>query len=232
MKLLKLWTGGLLHLFFPKTCIICARPLLQTERTVCYRCISQLEPSRHTDFSDNEVTHIFEGNIPISFATAGFRYHKGGILQQLIFQLKYHYHEEIGVILGREMGYNLENTPFQTVDLLIPVPLHLKKQRRRGYNQSEKIARGLAEALGKEVRTDVLMRSVHTDSQTSKSRMERFANMQQVFVLKNKENIQGKHILLVDDVVTTGSTLIGCAETLLQEAKDIKISIACLAKAD
>lgn len=232
MRFLNRYKNGLQHLLFPKTCIVCAQPLLQAERTVCYRCISQLEPSRYTDFRDNEIVQIFEGNIPILLATVGFHYHKEGILQELIFQSKYHYHREIGLILGRELGYVLKNTPFKTVDFLIPVPLHPKKQRKRGYNQSEWIARGVGEALGKELRTDLLLRTAHTDSQTRKSRMERFANMKKAFAIKNKGDLEGKHILLIDDVVTTGSTLIACAESLLKATEGVKISIACLAKAD
>lgn len=232
LKRLQTYKESCLHLFFPKTCLACAQPLLHNEKTLCYRCISQVEPSRYTDFIDNEIVHIFEGRVPICFATAGFRYHKEGLLQQLIFQLKYHYHKEIGKILGREMGYALENTPFQTVDCLIPVPLHPKKKRKRGYNQSEWIAKGLAEALDKNMRTDVLIRKVHTASQTRKNRIERFENMQQVFAVKDKTGIAGQHVLLVDDVVTTGSTLIGCAEVLRSTIENVKISIACLAKAD
>lgn len=232
MRLLNSYIEGLLHLFFPKTCLICSQTLLQAEKTLCYRCVAMLEPSRYQNFIDNEIVNIFEGNVSVDFATAGFRYHKQGILQQLIFQFKYHHHKEIGVILGRQMGYELENTPFEMVDFLIPVPLHRKKQRRRGYNQSEWIAKGIAEALGKEVRTDVLSRVVYTVSQTRKSREERFANMKQVFALKNANEIRAKHVLLVDDVVTTGSTLIGCAEALIEKVEDVRISVACLAKAD
>ncbi|PID92829.1 MAG: hypothetical protein CSA94_02700 [Bacteroidetes bacterium] len=129
MNWLKKYTRGLLHLFFPNTCLLCSKPLFLEEKTVCYRCVSELEPSRIVDFSDNEITQLFEGKVPIVSAFTGFRYHKLGKLQQLIFQLKYHHHKEIGMILGREMGHALENTPFASVDYIIPVPLHPKKQR-------------------------------------------------------------------------------------------------------
>lgn len=232
MKRLEKYATGLLHLLFPKTCLICSHPLLSQEKTVCYRCIAQLEPVRYADFKDNEIAHIFEGRIPIALATAGFHYHKGGILQKLIFQLKYHYHKEIGVILGKHAGYALENTPFTEIDLLIPVPLHPKKQRKRGYNQSEWIAKGFGEALNKPVRTDILKRIVHTDSQTRKSRLQRFDNVNKVFSAISCADIAGKHIALVDDVVTTGSTLTACADALRDKTKNVQISIICLAKAD
>ncbi len=232
MNRLKKYGNGLLHLFFPNICLTCKHPLLAEEKTVCYRCINSLEKSRYTDFKDNEIIEIFDGNVFVNYATAGFRYHKGGLLQKLIFQLKYHHHKEIGVILGREIGYDLENTEFTTVDAIIPVPLHPKKLRKRGYNQAEWIAKGLAEALQKEVRTDWLTRAVNTTSQTKKNRAERFTNMEQVFVANEQVNFANKHLLLVDDVVTTGSTLSGCAEALKKSANDVKISIVCLAKAD
>ncbi len=232
MNWLKKYTSGLLHLFFPNTCLLCSKPLFSKEKTVCYRCVSELEPSRIVDFSDNEITQLFEGKVPIVTAFTGFRYHKLGKLQQLIFQLKYHHHKEIGMILGREMGYALENTPFASVDYIIPVPLHPKKQRKRGYNQAEWIAKGLGEVLQKKVRTDILLRNVNTTSQTRKSRMERFENMQEVFSVIGSEDLESKHFLLVDDVVTTGSTLVNCVETLQNTIENSQVSIVCLAKAD
>lgn len=232
MNILEKYGTGLLHLFFPKICLVCERSLLALEKTVCYRCINSLEKGRYTNFRDNEIIHIFEGSVFVKYATAGFRYHKGGLLQELIFQLKYHHHKEIGVILGREMGYQLENTEFSTIDAIIPVPLHPRKLRKRGYNQAEWIAKGIAEALDKDVQTDWLKRVVNTTSQTKKNRAERFTNMEEVFVVNKNINFANKHLLLVDDVVTTGSTLSGCAEALKKSADNVQISIACLAKAD
>lgn len=232
MNQLRKYGRAFLHLFLPDTCLICGQTLIRNEKTVCYRCIAKLEPSRYNDFVDNEIAYLFEGRVPVTFATAGFRYHKEGLLQQLIFQLKYHYHKEIGQILGRELGASLENTPLESVDFIIPVPLHPNKQRKRGYNQSERIAIGIAEVLALEVRTDVLLRKKDTISQTKKSRMERFENMEDVFSVKNADSLEGMHILLVDDIVTTGSTLIGCASALHRACKNVKISVACLAKAD
>ncbi len=229
---LKKYIDAFLHLFFPNICLYCSNPLLESEETVCYRCISSLEVNRELDFRDNEVAHLFEGKVKINLATVGFRYHKKGILQKLIFQLKYHHHKEIGIILGREMTYALGNTEFSTVDYIIPVPLHPKKERKRGYNQSFFIAKEISEVLKKEVRTDILKRKTNTVSQTKKSRMERFENMENVFFITNGSTLEGKHILLIDDVVTTGSTLVNCAEILEKEVKNIQISIACLAKAD
>lgn len=232
MKFIKEYAAGLVHLVFPKTCLACSQVLLSSEKTVCYNCISKLEPSRYSNFTSNEIVHIFDGNVRIHLATAGFRYHKEGLLQQLIFQLKYHSHKEIGDILGYDMGYELRNTAFQTVDYLIPVPLHPKKQRKRGYNQSEYIARGIGKGLEKETLIDVLKRKDNTVSQTQKNRLERFENVENVFIVTNSSKIEGKHILLIDDVVTTGSTLMSCVNALYNATQNITISIACLAKAD
>ncbi|PVX52201.1 ComF family protein [Balneicella halophila] len=232
MRHIHRYIEGFTHLFFPDVCLTCSHPLLYGERTVCYRCISRLEPSRYNEYFDNEITHVFDGQVQIQYAFAGFHYHKEGLLQRLIFQLKYHHHKEIGVILGREIGYRLKDTVFENVDYLIPVPLHLKKKRKRGYNQSEHIARGIGEGLEKEVLTDVLIRKVHGVSQTRKSRMERFENMEKTFAVKAGEVLRGKHVLLIDDVVTTGSTLINCVRTLQESSQDLTVSIACLAKAD
>ncbi len=231
MKILRKYGNSLLHLFFPRVCIVCLHTLNSEEKTVCTRCISKIAPSRYADFKNNDIMHIFEGISPIHLATTGFQYHKSGVLQQLIFKLKYHHHKEIGYILGKIMGEALENTDFQSVDYIIPVPLHPKKQQKRGYNQSEWIAKGIGKVLKKKVRTDILTRQVNTASQTKKNRMQRYENVQNVFVATSKL-IAGNHILLVDDVVTTGSTLHACAEALLKKTKKIQISIACLAKAN
>ncbi len=231
-QLLKKYFDALLHLFFPAICLCCNRVLLEFEKTVCYRCICSLERNREHNFTDNEVTALFEGRVRIKMATTGFRYHKEGLLQRFVFQLKYHGHKEIGLILGKEMAFSLKNTPFATVDYIIPVPLHPKKEQKRGYNQSEYIARGISEVLERQLRLDILKRNINTSSQTKKSRLERFENMEDVFCIQNKEGLEANHILLVDDVVTTGSTLINCVEVLQKEIKNIEISIACLAKAD
>lgn len=232
MGSLKQFIEGFGHLFFPKVCITCDIALLKNEKTICYRCISQLEKARHTDFKNNEIINLFGGQVPIRYATVGFKYHKEGILQQLIFKLKYHHQKNIGYILGKQMGIALKGTVFQTVDLIIPVPLHPKRLRKRGYNQSEWIAKGLSEILEKEVCSDLLIRSVHTKSQTNKTRTERFANTQNIFSVRSNNYLDNKHILLVDDVLTTGSTLISCAKSLLERNKNIRLSIGCLAKAD
>lgn len=233
MNQLKTYIKGLIHLFFPHLCISCSNVLTHEEEELCYRCLSRLEPARYSDFEDNEIVQIFEGRVPIRYGTAGFKYHKEGILQRLIFQLKYHGHKKIGKILGAEMGFCLKNTEFQNIDYIIPVPLHPKRQRKRGYNQAEWIAKGLSLALNIRVNTDILHRQVHTSSQTKKNRIQRFENVQEIFKVMGKdEDIADKHILLTDDVITTGSTLEACANALISRFPSVKLSIACLAKAD
>lgn len=232
MRIIKDFINGFLHIFFPDVCLNCSEALSQQETKICYRCLSQLQPARYTNHEENEITRIFEGRIPITYATAGFIYHKEGILQHLIFLLKYHRHKDIGQILGREMGSLLQDSVFNEIDTIIPVPLHPKKQKKRGYNQAKWIAMGLSEMLNKSINTSSLLRTTHTASQTKKNRIERFENVQNIFKVMPQIDLTGKHILLVDDIITTGSTIESCANALLTHFPTLKISIACLAKAN
>ncbi len=153
------------------------------------------------------------------------------MVQRLIHQLKYKGNYEIGVFLGKLCGSKLKDSEyFNTADVIIPVPLHWKKVKKRGYNQSEMFAKGLSKIMGAELNTTVLSRKVHTETQTRKSRQERWKNVSDVFELSAPGQLTGKHILLVDDVITTGATLEASA-TRLCSIPDVKISIATIATA-
>ena len=181
---------------------------------------------------ENTVAERFYGRVKIERATTAFSFVKGGLLQQLIHKLKYDNRPEIGIELGRIYGNILRDSGIWShIDFVIPVPLHPKKKHQRGYNQAEMWGQGLAESLGIELRNDLLIRIDYTESQTKKSRTERFANVENVFSVTDPNALEKKQILLVDDVLTTGATLEACSNTLLKSS-DVFINIVCIALAD
>jgi len=195
-------------------------------------CWLDLPVTNFHNEDENKVAQLFWGRINITHATAYFSYKKGSRYRQLIYAIKYRGLKELGFEIGKKFGTELKETSnFGAVDLLVPVPLHPKKQKIRGYNQSEWIARGIANAMDLPVITNNLIRKVHTPTQTNKSRFERWQNVEEIFDVEKPEIFTGKHVLLIDDVVTTGSTLEACALHLLK-INGIKVSIATLAFAD
>jgi len=219
-----------LNLIYPNLCVVCNNHLVSQEKLICTSCLYNLPKTNFHHDIENPVSQLFWGRTKIEYATSFYFYHKGSKYQKMMHKFKYHGYKEIGLILGRYFGSQLKDSVFNQVDLIVPVPLHKSKLKKRGYNQSEYIARGLSESLEKEVDTQTLIRTVATSSQTRKSRFDRWKNVERIFDIKEPERFRNKHILLVDDVVTTGSTLEACANTLL-EATDTKISIATLAVA-
>jgi len=181
--------------------------------------------------TDNPVYELFLGKVDIQQATAFLQYEKGNKVQKLIHSFKYHGNKELAYLLGKLSWHDLADSPlFKHIDLIIPVPLHKKRQRKRGYNQAEYIAKGIRQVSGLPVRTDILYREIASTSQVKKNIYDRWNNMQELFTIKNEQTIQGNHVLLVDDVVTSGSTLCACATKLLS-IKDVQVSIFTLAKA-
>jgi len=177
---------------------------------------------------DNPVSKVFWGRVNIENATASYLFIKEGILQKLIHQLKYKGAKEIGFELGRHFGSELiDSESYKNIDLIIPVPLHVKREKKRGYNQSEWIARGMVEFLEAKLELNNLVRAIETETQTKKTRFERWENVESIFNVNYPEKLENKHVLLVDDVITTGSTLEACANALLK-IKGVKVSIATL----
>ncbi len=178
---------------------------------------------------DNEFVQRLWGRIPLEAGAAAYYFTRESPIRHAIHHLKYRNKPEIGLMLGREFGRKLVGAEgFQTVDFIVPVPLHPKRERLRGYNQSAMFAQGLSEAMDKPLLTGHLVRNTHTKTQTQKKRMERFQNVDAMFCLRNPLKIQGKHILLADDVLTTGATLEICGQTLLQ-AENTQLSCATIA---
>lgn len=218
-------------LIFPNVCASCGKSLYKNERTICTYCSYYLPKTNFHFDSNNPVAKIFWGRVPIHAAAAYYGFNKGGKVQRLIHQLKYKGHKQIGTTIGKWYGHELNYCDdFNTVDTVIPVPLHSKKQKKRGYNQSDSFAEGLAESMKVTADLTSLYRAYESDSQTKKSRFSRWQNVEAIFQLRNTENLEGKHILLVDDVITTGATLEACAHTLLK-VPDVKVSIATIAYA-
>lgn len=222
----------LLELFFPSLCITCGERLISQEKFVCMNCWLDLPVTNFHLEPENKVAQLFWGRVNIENATAWFHFRKGSNYQQIIHFIKYKGIKELGFECGKRLGNSLAETKnFQDVDVIVPVPLHPKKLNQRGYNQSEWIARGIAETLQKPVQTNNLYRKRFTSTQTKKTRLERWQNVEGIFDVNNPESFMGKHILLVDDVATTGATLEACAVPLLN-FENTKVSIATLAYAD
>lgn len=231
LKVVSEWYESLLQIFYPSLCLACGQKLFAHESYLCVHCMFDLPRTRfHTDDA-NKVAQIFWGRVPVEHATSWLFFRKGSRYQKLIHQLKYKGMKEIGFAMGQWMGYDLLDSGFCEVDLIIPVPLHPRKLQQRGYNQSELIAAGLSDVLKKPLVSDCLVRNKFTETQTRKSRFRRWQNVEGIFGLVNSGFVSGKHILLVDDVVTTGATLEAAATALLNGGAGM-VSIATLASAD
>ena len=218
-----------IELFFPKICAACGNNLIQSEKILCTECNYKLPKTNYQiDPNNNKICKLFWGIVDISYATSYFHFFKGSKYQKVIHKFKYNGVQKIGFELGKDFGYVLRDSIFSEIDYIIPVPLHPIKFRRRGFNQSEIIANGISKSLNKKVLNKILIRKVHTDTQTKKTIEERRKNVESVFGIKNPHIIANKHILLIDDVITTGSTLSSCAKEILK-IKNTKVSIATLA---
>lgn len=219
----------LLNLFYPNLCLICGNSLTRNEHQICISCLHEIPKTNYHLLSDNPLEKRFWGKAPIFRGTSYYFFHKGSPFQKLLHELKYKGNKEIGIIMGKHAGAELLNSPdFSSVDVIVPVPLHPKKFAKRGYNQSDFICRGISEVLEKPVDTTNLRRIRENTTQTKKSVYDRYLNTENLFELKDKSAFENKHVLIVDDVLTTGSTLESCIKALL-ESSGIKVSVFTLA---
>lgn len=227
---MSIWTD-LWHLFFPQTCLLCGGQLVEGERMVCLKCLSGLPRTHFHLRKDNLVERNFWGKFPVERAASFLYYAKGGDVRQLLYELKYHGNQEVGEVMGRVMASELMRSHFfDGIDLIVPVPLHQRKERRRGYNQSECLARGISAVTGIPVDIKVIIRSRYNETQTRKGQYERWENVRNLFACIAPEGLEGKHILLVDDVLTTGATIVSCADAL-GDIPGLRISVLTLALA-
>lgn len=225
MRLLK----DLFYLFYPKICVVCDEKLTENEIVVCTLCRHDLPLTNFQSYTENKVTNTFYGRVLIERGFSLLFFRKKGSTQKLIHDLKYKGNEEIGVFFGNWLGEMLkENQEFKNIDFIIPVPLHPKKLRERGYNQVSKFGKRLNFFLKVPFIENELIRISSTKTQTFKSRFERFNNVDTQFLLKNPTDFNNKHILLIDDVITTGATLEACAKEF-QKSENCKISILTMA---
>lgn len=220
--------SGASHLLFPQLCEGCRAPLLHQERVLCMGCTYELPQTGFHHIPDNEAAQRIAGRIPFRYATSFAYFSEDGLMQHLMHRLKYSGRKTIGRFLGEQAGYALKSAPWiGEVEAVVPVPLHPKKHAKRGYNQSAIIAAGIARTINVPVEDGGLIRTRNTDSQTKKTREERVANVKDAFALAAKTPIAAKHVLLVDDVLTTGATVEAAANTLLQ-CQGLSVSICTI----
>ena len=213
--ILRSWLNSIVNLFYPRVCAACGETLLKEEETVCLKCRYLLPRTGYERNPDNPMAQTFYGRVPFHAVTACFFFSKQGKVQHLIHELKYKGNKDAGVFLGQQIGESIKDAPlFQGIDYLIPVPLHPKREKKRGYNQSLMIARGIHEVTDIPIGDKYLIRAVNTATQTRKSAEERYQNVKDIFEVRFADELKGKHVLLVDDVLTTGATLESCAHQL------------------
>ena len=219
----------ILHIFYPNICLNCDTVLTSNENMLCTTCLYDLPLTNYLKNNQDNVKKIFYGRIAVEQATALLHYHKKGITQELIHKLKYKGNQEIGTFFGDWQGVAMKKSDlFNDVDIIIPVPLHKNRLKKRGYNQVTKYGERLAFHLNKPFIPNVLVRKSFNKTQTKKSRFDRIKNVKELFYLTDKTIFENKHILLIDDIITTGATLESCANELFK-TKNIKLSIAVIA---
>ena len=223
------WIKDFIYLFFPRTCCVCGTPLVDSEHEICVKCLMNLPEAKGAVGDANFVEKRLMGRIPLTAATALLIFKKQNATQRILHQIKYRGNEKLAITMGRQLGLLLANDQrFSDVDLLVPIPLHKRKERRRGDNQSLLLCKGIAQTFPRPIVSDNLIRLRHTPSQTNKNRQQRLENMKGVFSVIDTRQFEGKHMLLIDDVLTTGATTESCC-LALTSISDIRISVAVLA---
>ena len=222
--MIRTWVSEILNLVFPETCTVCNNSLLYSEKILCTSCLLDIPRVYFHNQERNPLEDLLWGRVHYEKASSLFHYSKDSKYSSLLYSVKYHNRDDVGVFLGELLAVELQSSGFfDGIDCIVPVPLHKKRMRKRGYNQSQKIAEGMAKICGLPVETNYISRTKNNETQTRKNKEEREENVQNIFATNS--SISGKHVLLVDDVITTGSTIISCAEEIL---KDNKVSIVSI----
>lgn len=218
-----------MSLIYPKSCEACGDLLFEHEKLVCNRCVITLPKWQNHATAFGQLKSLLNGRIPCEELNAFYVFEKEGRVQRLLHAIKYEAQKELAQHLGELMMQETHHeTAFKNIDVIMPIPLHASKLKKRGYNQSEWFAKGLSKQTSKPIVANYLLRSIKTDTQTKKRKYQRWENVEGVFELKNESELIGRHILLVDDVITTGATLEG-AWMVLKQIANVKISIASIA---
>ena len=228
MKFKTLLTN-LVSLLYPDLCVICGEPLIENEKYFCFACFFKLPRTNYHFIPENQTIERFAGKVSLAKASSYLYYNKGGIAQKLIAEIKYKGNQNLGIWIGSYLANDMISSGFfQGIDYLLPVPLHRAKEKKRGFNQAEKLARGISQVTKIPLETINIFREKSNTSQTRKGLFDRWMNTRNLFQLKNPDLYNKKHILLIDDVLTTGSTLEAVTQSLLK-SQDVKISILTLA---
>ncbi len=218
-------------LIYPDNCMACGNNLFRNERLICTSCLFRLPKTNYHLEKDNPISQIFWGRCNVNTAASFYFFSKAGKVQHLVHQLKYKGKKEIGVFMGEIYGKELMlSTDFAKTEIILPVPLHPKKEKKRGFNQSEVFAMGLSSSMHVPYDTHTLIRTFASETQTRKTRFKRWENVKEIFSLQDKEKLSHKHLLLVDDVITTGATIEACVN-LLNTIEGVTINIASIAVA-
>ncbi len=233
-KSIKAFFTDILDIFCPRVCYGCGKPFKRDgEQLICWDCLMGIPKVNSFHEDHNIVTDYFLGkDVRIEYGCSYLNFTKGNIIQELIHNTKYFSHPELGIRLGQMAGEELiRNSRFIDIDAIIPVPMHPKKLKIRGYNQAEKISEGISQVYGKPIRNDILIKTQFTESQTKMNKIQRMENSQKIFSYANTDPSDTSHYLIVDDVYTTGSTVLNCAIQLRKSRPNCRISIFTLAKA-
>ena len=219
---------SLLQVLFPSTCAACGRVLAAGERQICMHCLSELDETGLAEESDNAVERKLAGRIHLQAAMSLYRFHHDSTVQRVVHAMKYHGNGRLCLMMGRQLGLALAGSGrFDDTDLLVPVPLHWRRRLARGYNQSELICRGIAEVFPRPIESAAVVRQRYTRKQSRQSGLRRADNVAGAFSVRHPERLAGHHVLLVDDVLTTGATLCACAEPMLV-VDGLRLSVATL----
>lgn len=228
MKFLQEVIESVFHLAFPHVCAGCCSDVLDEKDPVCLRCQASLPSTDFHLYPDNAVEKIFWGRLEISQACALYYFSKESLMQRLMHEFKYRGNKDLGFYLGRQIGHALHSSGrFRSPDLLLPLPLFRDKEKKRGFNQAAILAEGISSVLMIPVETDLIIRTTDTESQTRKGRRERWQNMEGRFRVTDQKALEGKHVLLIDDVITTGATLEACGRALTA-VPGLRLSITAL----
>lgn len=216
-----------IHLFFPHICSGCGSDLVSEESELCMHCIVDLPETNFEKHPGNPVEKIFRGRLPLEHGAAQYYFTRESLMQRLMHRFKYKGDKDLGFQLGRMMGNSLKSSGYFNIDALVPLPLFPAKEKRRGFNQATILCEGISDTLNVPVLNNIISRPQHTESQTKKGRIERWKNIDGKFELADSGAISNKHLLLVDDVITTGATLEACGSELLK-AENVRLSVATL----
>jgi len=229
IKTLNTYTNDLLHLFFPHHCTGCGSDVVEDKQMLCLQCQAKLPETNFFEVAGNPIEKTFYGRMAVQSAGAAYYFTKDSLIQHLVTELKYRSNTDIGTYLGKLTAYQMQKTDrFNSVDCIVPLPLNEKKLWKRGYNQAALICDGLSAVLNIPIITNAVIRKLFTETQTKKDRVSRWQSMQDVFEISNNSLLENKHVLLVDDIITTGGTLEACGTVMLQ-VPNLKLSIATVA---